>query len=99
MRYMVIETFTRGPGPVYARAAERGGMLPPGLQYLDSWVDARRLARCFQLMETEDPRLLDTWIALWRDLVEFEVVPVVSSAEAAARQATQPAPRSPGHSA
>jgi Protein of unknown function (DUF3303) len=86
MRYMVIETFTQGPGPVYARAAERGRMLPPGLQYLDSWVDARRLDRCFQLMETEDPRLLDAWTRQWRDLVEFEVVPVVSSAEAAARQ-------------
>ena len=83
MRYMVIETFTRGPGPVYARVAERGRMLPPGLAYLDSWVDARRLDRCFQLMETEDPGLFDGWVAQWRDLVDFEIVPVVSSAEAA----------------
>lgn len=83
---MVIETFTHGPRPVYARAAERGRMLPPGLVYLDSWIDERRLDRCFQLMETEDPSLFDGWIAEWDDLVEFEIVPVISSAEASTRR-------------
>ena len=81
----MIESFTAGPGPVYARAAERGRMLPPGLAYLDSWIDERRLDRCFQLMETDDPGLFDNWIAAWSDLVEFEIVPVIGSAEAAAR--------------
>jgi hypothetical protein len=85
MRYMVIETFTQGPGPVYARAAERGRMLPPGLLYLDSWIDERRLDRCFQLMETDDPSLFETWTAAWADLAEFEIVPVISSAEASGR--------------
>ena len=85
MRYMVIETYLRGPGPVYERAAEGGRMLPPGLSYLDSWIDEVGLARCFQLMETEDPRLFDEWIAKWSDLVEFEIVPVIGSAEAAGR--------------
>jgi hypothetical protein len=82
---MVIETFTRGPRPVYKRAAAHGRMLPPGLAYVDSWIDERRLDRCFQLMETDDPSLLDAWIAKWSDLAEFEVVPVVGSAEASAR--------------
>jgi Domain of unknown function (DUF3303) len=85
VRYMVIETFTQGAGPVYARAAERGRMVPPGLEYVDSWVDDRDLGRCFQLMETDDPSLFEPWIAAWSDLADFEVVPVVSSAEAAAR--------------
>jgi hypothetical protein len=83
--YMVIETYRQGARPVYERAAERGRMLPPGLEYVDSWVDERRLDRCFQLMETDDPGLFDEWIAAWADLVEFEVVPVIRSAEAAAR--------------
>jgi hypothetical protein len=87
MRYMVIEKFTQGPRPVYARAAERGRMLPPGLAYLDSWIDEFRLDRCFQLMETEDASLFDEWVARWRDLVEFEIVPVINSAEAATRAA------------
>jgi hypothetical protein len=85
MRYMVVEMFTQGPEPVYARAAERGRMLPDGLVYVDSWIDARSLDRCFQLMETDDPGLLDEWIARWADLATFEVVPVIGSAEAARR--------------
>lgn len=84
---MVIETYTQGPEPVYARASERGRMLPPGLAYLESWVDEEGLNRCFQLMETEEPRLFEKWIANWSDLVEFEIVPVVSSRDAAARVA------------
>jgi hypothetical protein len=85
MRYMIIERFVHGPGPVYARFAERGRMLPPGLQYVESWIDERTLDRCFQLMETDDPALLDEWIGRWSDLAEFEVVRVVTSTEAAAR--------------
>jgi Protein of unknown function (DUF3303) len=87
VRYLVIETFTRGARPVYERAAERGRMLPPGLVYVDSWIDEHTLDRCFQLMETDDPSLFDEWIARWRDLAEFEVVPVIDSAAAAARVA------------
>lgn len=82
---MVIESFTQGAEAVYARAAERGRMLPPGLTYLDSWIDERGLDRCYQLMETEDPGLFEEWISSWGDLAEFEIVPVISSAEAAGR--------------
>jgi uncharacterized protein DUF3303 len=86
MRYMVIEHYTAGPGPVYERAAALGRMLPDGLQYLDSWiVDDDRLDRCFQLMETDDPSLFDAWLDNWRDLGEFEIYPVIDSAAAAAR--------------
>ena len=84
MRYMVIEIFTKGPRAVYERAGERGRMLPPGLEYVDSWID-EQLDRCFQLMETDDPGLFDEWTAGWNDLVEFEIVPVISSVEAASR--------------
>ena len=85
MLYMVIETYTHGAQPVYERAAERGRMLPAGLEYVDSWVDERRLDRCFQLMETDDARLFDEWMAAWSDVVEFEVVRVIGSAAAAGR--------------
>lgn len=84
MLYMVIERFTQGATPVYERAAERGRLLPAGLTYVDSWVD-ESLGRCFQLMETDDPSLFGEWTANWSDLAEFEVVPVITSAEAAAR--------------
>ena len=81
---MVIERFVQGAKPVYERAAEKGRMLPEGLVYLDSWID-ESLERCFQLMETDDPALFDEWIANWSDIGEFEVVPVIGSAEASAQ--------------
>ncbi len=86
MLYMVIERYKHGPAPVYERAAKSGRMLPPGLSYLDSWiVDDGKLETCFQLMETDDPELLDEWCRCWEDLVSIEVKPVIKSAEAAAR--------------
>ena len=81
---MVVERFIDGAAPVYERAAEHGRLLPDGLVYINSWVD-ERLDRCFQLMETDDPSLFDEWTARWSDLAEFEVVPVLGSAEASAR--------------
>jgi Protein of unknown function (DUF3303) len=90
--YMVVETYTHGPEAVYARTAERGRMLPAGLAYMESWVEKRGLSRCFQLMETENPILFDEWIASWSDLVEFEIVPVIASPDAAARMAGEGPP-------
>jgi hypothetical protein len=84
--YMVIERYLSGPRPVYERAAVRGRMLPEGLAYVSSWVVSDDdMDRCFQLMETGDPALLDVWMGRWSDLVGFEVFPVITSAEAAAR--------------
>jgi hypothetical protein len=86
--YMVIEHFKNGDaGPVYQRFRDKGRLAPAGLTYVSSWVDTS-LARCYQVMETDDPRRLDEWIANWSDLVDFEVHPVISSAEAAERVAS-----------
>jgi hypothetical protein len=82
MLFMVVERFrNRDAAAVYRRFEERGRMLPDGLRYVSSWV-AADLDRCFQLMECDEPRLFEQWIIHWRDLVEFEIVPVVSSNEA-----------------
>ena len=82
--YMIIERFKDGDAaPVYRRFRDRGRMAPNGLTYVASWVD-RALARCFQIMETDDRGLLDEWMARWSDLVDFEVIPVITSQEAAA---------------
>ena len=85
MLYLVIETYLAGAAAVYARAAERGRMLPAGLSYVESWVDAETLDRCYQLMETDEPELFDEWTSSWNDIVDFVVVPVICSAEAAER--------------
>ena len=87
MLYMVIERYLDGPEPVYLRTAASGRMLPDGLAYLSSWVAADDMDRCFQLMEAEDPALFGAWTERWSDLVAFEIVPVVTSAEAAAAAA------------
>jgi hypothetical protein len=84
MQYMIVERFTHGPRPVYARFRERGRMAPEGLRYVTSWVTTDG-DRCYQVMECDDRALLDEWIAAWADLVDFEVVPVITSAEAAAK--------------
>ncbi|HSD73980.1 MAG TPA: DUF3303 family protein [Steroidobacteraceae bacterium] len=79
---MVIERFNPGAAPeIYRRARALGRQLPPGLEYVDSWVDLE-YSRCFQLMRTEEPALFQDWIRAWSDLVNFEVIPVRTSAEA-----------------
>jgi hypothetical protein len=87
MQFMIIERFRNGdPVPVYRRFRDHGRLAPPGLDYVGSWV-AADLRYCFQVMECADRALLDAWIAHWDDLVEFEIVPVVTSADAVARLA------------
>jgi hypothetical protein len=81
MLFMVIERFKeRDAKAVYRRLRQDGRGAPDGLRYVDSWVEAN-FDRCFQLMECEDARLLQQWVAFWGDLVEFEIVPVVASSE------------------
>jgi hypothetical protein len=40
---------------------------------------------CFQVMETDDRRLIDQWMANWSDIVDFEVYPVMGLSEATTR--------------
>jgi hypothetical protein len=84
MRFMVIEHFRDGRAvEVYRRFRDRGRMAPEGLRYVDSWVDFE-FRRCFQIMEADSEDRLREWTVNWEDLVDFEVVPVRTSAEAAA---------------
>ena len=75
-----LETILR----IASRVPDHGRLAPEGLAYVASWVD-HALARCYQLMETEDRTLLDQWMARWSDLADFEVHPVMTSQEAVAR--------------
>ena len=85
MLFMIVEHFKDGDAtPVYRRFQDQGRMAPPGLTYLGSWVTAD-LTSCYQVMECADRAVLDAWMSRWADLVRFEVVPVITSAEAAAK--------------
>ena len=79
--YMVIEHFKDAPA-VYRRFRDQGRLAPEGLRYVASWVEDN-LARCFQVMETDDRAVLEAWMSNWSDLVDFEVYPVITSGEAA----------------
>ena len=87
MLFMIIERFQSGnPIPVYTRFRSQGRLAPHGLVYHASWVSTD-LRCCYQVMETERRELLDEWMANWEDLVDFEVVPVITSSEASVKVA------------
>lgn len=81
MLFMVIERF-KDAKAVYRRAREEGRILPEGLKYVGSWVEAN-YDRCFQLMECDDASLFQKWVIQWQDLVDFEIIPVVESKQTA----------------
>ena len=84
MLFMVIERFRHGDAKaVYERFREDGRMMPTGLDYVDSWVEAD-FKKCFQLVKCDDPDLIGQWTAQWEDLIDFEIVPVMTSKDAAA---------------
>ncbi len=87
--YMVIETFRPGRAPdVYRRFRERGRLAPAGLSYVASWVDLE-FRRCFQVVSAPNEDLVREWTLRWSDLVDFEVVAVRTSDQAAAMMASR----------
>ena len=92
MLFMVIERFkNRDAKPIYARFKEKGRMMPDGLKYVGSWIESN-FDRCFQVMECDDERLLHEWADRWRDLMDFEFVPVQTSDAARAVALGEPRP-------
>lgn len=89
MLYMIIERFKNGdPVPVYRRFRDQGRQLPDGLEYVSSWITTD-VSMCWQIMKCDDRRLLDEWMANWNDLVDFDVIPVITSPEAREKIAPQ----------
>ena len=82
MQYMIIEKFHEGKvKALYQRFEEKGRMLPDGVKYIDSWI-SEDVTVCYQLMESDTQEKLQQWTDHWKDLVDFEIIPVISSAEA-----------------
>ena len=87
MHFLVIEHFkNRDPLPVYRRFRAEGRLAPEGLNYVTSWI-TEDMSRCYQIMEAENSALLNERLARWEDLVDFEVFPVLTSAEVQRRLA------------
>jgi len=82
MVYMIIEHFH--PGKVkelYKRFEEKGRMMPAGVQYVNSWID-ESVTRCYQVMESESEEKIKEWVNNWKDVADFEIIPVITSAQA-----------------
>lgn len=81
MLYLIVENFRNDPVSVYRRFRDQGRLAPDGLRYVQSWV-TEDFQRCYQIMECPDPELLNQWIDRWSDLVDFQIVPVMTSVQA-----------------
>lgn len=82
MTYMIIEKFhPEKIKTLYQRFAEKGRMMPEGVNYVNSWINDD-VTVCYQVMESESLDKLKEWISNWDDLADFEIVPVITSAEA-----------------
>jgi len=76
-RYMVIEHFAPGwKDKVYAHFYQQGRLLPEGLHYIDSWL-TKDGERCFQLMETDNPKLFDVWKERWDEIGPWGSIEVI----------------------
>lgn len=93
MLYMVVERFKDAP-EIYRRLRERGRMMPAGLEYVSSWISAD-LKICYQLMRTDDEKLFELWTREWDDLMEFEIIPVRTSAEMVQMMVREPSGQIP----
>ena len=81
MLFMVIERFKHGDAKAIGnRFRQSGRMLPEGVAYHASWVDSTG-TRCFQIMEAPQLESLSPWIKRWNDLIDFEIIPVLTSAD------------------
>ncbi len=81
MTFMVIERFRDGNTRRIAERFESNGrMMPEDVRYIASWLD-RAGTTCFQIMEAPSQDALRPWQQRWEDLMRFEVIPVMSSAD------------------
>ena len=85
MLYMIIERFyPEKIKELYAKFDREGRLLPDGVQYINSWID-ETVSTCYQVMESETPEKLQQWVNNWKDFADFEIIPVITSAEAKAK--------------
>lgn len=85
MTYLIIERFFPDKiKALYERFDKKGRLLPAGVQYLHSWID-EQVETCYQVMESESLENLLEWVGNWSDYADFEIIPVINSAEAKAK--------------
>jgi hypothetical protein len=79
---MIIEYFHPGlVKELYRRFDEKGRMLPEGVKYINSWIN-EDMTTCYQVMESDSIDKLHEWFKNWDDIVDFKIIPVLTSTEA-----------------
>ncbi len=79
---MIIETFhPHKVKDLYKRFEEKGRQLPAGVHYINSWID-EEIKTCYQVMESDTKEKIHDWIQHWIDLADFQIIPVLTSAQA-----------------
>ncbi len=82
MLFMIIEKFHSGKvKDLYQRFEEKGRLMPDGVNYINSWIDSK-INTCYQVMKSDAEVKIHEWISNWSDLADFEVLPVITSAQA-----------------
>ena len=56
-------------------------MMPDGVNYINSWIN-EDVTICYQVMEADSIEKLNEWISHWNDVADFEIIPVITSAQA-----------------
>jgi len=85
MTFMIIEHFhPQRVKALYERLDREGRVLPPGINYLNSWID-ESVSTCYQVMEAPSLEQLSAWTKRWEDYADFEIIPVIDSQTAKAR--------------
>ena len=86
MLFMVMER-PKDPKVMGERFRRLGRMLPGDVEYRVSWL-THDGTRCFQVMESPSLESLMVWIRRWEDVVDFEIVPVLTSQQCWSSQAS-----------
>jgi hypothetical protein len=82
MKYLIIERFhAEKVKLLYKRFEEKGRQMPEGVTYISSWID-ENVSTCYQVVEAVSIEKLNEWISHWNDVADFEIIPVITSAEA-----------------
>jgi len=79
MLFMVIER-PKNLDLMGERYKRHGRMLPDDVLYRESWLVPDGSV-CYQIMEAANHEALMTWVRRWDDIVDFEIVPVLTSQE------------------
>ena len=84
MKFMVTFPLThRDYKERVARFLETGAPPPEGVTLHGRWFTASH-NKGYMVVEANDPTALFRWTSEWADLIDFEIEPVISDAEAGA---------------